>query len=230
MKSVAEPVKTSRNAPKPAEPAVLGRSPSKDPARDQARRSLRDKDVRPMRSGATGLKLETPEEPTLKRKPSRVSRSMKSRQSEPRGSKAKAKSGPRQKVNPPVLLMGAAAVLVAIGLILLPRAYQPSVRSGEEVRLPSIARSNRTEPQANVVTKTSSSGSIITARARQNQAAAMNLTPVGKINLEQIAGFQAGIPPVILFRDGSKLNADPVTLEQLPADVRLQLTYTRGTQ
>jgi hypothetical protein len=55
----------------------------------------------------------------------------------------------------------------------------------------------------------------------------MNLTPPKDIQLTQIAGFSGGIPPVIQFRDGSRLNADPVTLEQLPAEVRLQLTYTR---
>jgi hypothetical protein len=54
------------------------------------------------------------------------------------------------------------------------------------------------------------------------------LTRPKDIQLSQIAGFSAGIPPVIHFRDGSRLNADPVTLEQVPAEVRMQLTYARG--
>jgi hypothetical protein len=235
VKPAAPPIRTSR-LQKAAEPSVLGRSASKDPALDQARRVARDKDLKPTRSSASSAHdPDNTEDLNSKRKPSRASRSMKSRQSEPRASRSgpKAKTGTRQTVKPPVALMIIAAVIVVVGLILLPRAYQPSARSAAQVHynVPGANISKVvTRPQTLSNQATISNATLITARSRQRQELAMNLTPAKDIRLEQIIGFASGVPAVILFRDGSKLPVDPVTLEQLPADVRFQLTYTREPQ
>ncbi len=232
MKPVAEPVRTSRTRQPAGEPATLGRTAPKDPARDQARRQARDKDIKPTRSPGSSLGVSPAKESASARKPSCSGRSMKSRQSEPRGSKSGKRSAKSQRtIKPPILLMVIAAIMVVIGLILLPRAYQPSTQSAAAVRLPSAAKANlnaRTVAQAGAPARTEGGATIIIAQASQNRRLAMNLTPPRDIEREQIVGVQSGIPPVILFRDGSKLNADPVTLEQLPADVRLQLTYNRS--
>jgi hypothetical protein len=222
VKPVLEPVKTARIRQKRTEPE-LGRNAAKDPG--QVRRLARDKDLKPTRSVDSRHETAQADETTPKRKPSRAGRSMKSRQSESRGSKAGGKhTKPRQSVKPPIALMAVAAILTVVGLILLPRAYQPSTQDAAEVRLPSAVRANTiTQPRTVGAT-------VITAKPRQTQGPAMNLTPAREIWLGQIAGFETGIPAVILFRDGSKLPVDPVTLEQLSAEVRLQLTYTRERQ
>ena len=232
MKPIAEPVRTARTRQQAGEPATLGRSAPKDPAREQARRQARDKDIKPTRSPGSSLEASTVKKPTTNRKPSRSGRSMKSRQSEPRASKSgKRKAKAQRTIKPPIVLMVIAAIIVVLGLILLPRAYQPSTQSAAAVRLPSAAKANlsaQTVAQAVAPARTEGGATIITTQASQNRRMAMNLTPPREIEREQIVGVQSGIPPVILFRDGSKLNADPVTLEQLPADVRLQLTYKRS--
>jgi hypothetical protein len=53
--------------------------------------------------------------------------------------------------------------------------------------------------------------------------------PASQIRLEQVDSIgSAGGQPVLHFKDGSSLNVDPFTLGQLPSDVRLRLTYSRG--
>ena len=53
--------------------------------------------------------------------------------------------------------------------------------------------------------------------------------PANQIRLEQVDYIgSAGGQPVLHFKDGSSLNVDPFTLGQLPSDVRLRLTYSRG--
>jgi hypothetical protein len=53
--------------------------------------------------------------------------------------------------------------------------------------------------------------------------------PASQIRLEQVDFIgSAGGQPVLHFKDGSSLNVDPFTLGQLPSDVRLRLTYSRG--
>jgi hypothetical protein len=53
--------------------------------------------------------------------------------------------------------------------------------------------------------------------------------PANQIRLEQVDSIgSAGGQPVLHFKDGSSLNVDPFTLGQLPSDVRLRLTYSRG--
>ena len=53
--------------------------------------------------------------------------------------------------------------------------------------------------------------------------------PANQIRLEQVDFIgSAGGQPVLHFKDGSSLNVDPFTLGQLPSDVRLRLTYSRG--
>jgi hypothetical protein len=236
VKPAIEPIPTSRVRPKSLEPAVLGRVPSKDPARDQARRLARDKDLKPTRSSPSSVPetLDTVLDQMPKRKPSRASRSMKSRQSEPRASKTgRTKSSARKPVKPPVVLMAVAAAVVVFGLIMLPRVFQSSPRRVTQVDYAAANALNAgvaTRPAVNVQTNTPSIGRTITTTSSQVQKPALNLTPSEKIQLEQIAGYESGIPPVIVFRDGSKLNADPVVIGRLRADVRMQLTYSREPQ
>jgi hypothetical protein len=231
VKPALEPVSTSRVRPKLLEPAVLGRAPSKDPVRDQARRLARDKDLKPTRSSPSSVP-ETPDkilDETPKRKPSRAGRSMKSRQSDPRASKtARTKLSPRKQVKPPVVLMAVAAVVVVLGLIMLPRVFQSSPRRVTQVNY--AAANGFDTRSAGNRTSVPSIGRTITTTSSQSQKLALNLTPSENIQLEQIAGYEAGIPPVIVFRDGSKLNADPVMIGRLRADVRMQLTYSREPQ
>ena len=53
--------------------------------------------------------------------------------------------------------------------------------------------------------------------------------PANQIRLEQIDFIGAtGNTPVLHFKDGSSLNVDAFTLQQLPSDVRLRVTYSRG--
>jgi hypothetical protein len=53
--------------------------------------------------------------------------------------------------------------------------------------------------------------------------------PANQIRLEQVdfIGSNGG-QPVLHFKDGSSLNVDAFTLGQLPSDVRLRITYSRG--
>jgi hypothetical protein len=234
------------------EPAVLGRSTPKDPAREQARQLARDQGLKPTRSSAqerlgkqeiAELEASAPSEQVSKRPPSRSSRSMKSRQSEPRVSRTGSKPGSKRsakavtKNKPPYVLMAIAAIVVVVGLIVLARIVEngasrtagnvhvPTPQASATITtVPGQISSRASEAQ---VAGASSPSRIITAAVEVNQKTAMNLTPPKDIQLSQIAGFSNGIPPVIQFRDGSRMNADPVTLEQLPAEVRLQLTYTR---
>jgi hypothetical protein len=233
VKPALEPTPTSRTRQKPLEPAVLGRAPSKDPARDQARRLARDKDLKPTRSSPSSQPepMDAMLGETPKRKPSRAGRSMKSRQSDPRASKTdrKLKSSPRKQVKPPVVLMAVAAVVVVLGLIMLPRVFQSSPRRVTQVNY-AAANGFDARPAVSLQTSAPSIGRTITTTSSQSQKPALNLTPSEKIQLEQIAGYESGIPPVIVFRDGSKLNADPVVIGRLRADVRMQLTYSREPQ
>jgi hypothetical protein len=236
VKPVLEPVPTPKVRPKSLEPVELGRVLSKDPARDQARRLARDKDIKPTRSSPSSVPA-TSDEPVPKRKPSRTGRSMKSRQSNPRASKTgRTNSSTRKQVKPPVVLMAVAAVAVVLGLIMVPRLFQSSPRRVTQVNYAATNGFNAgaaTLPAVNVQTSATSHLSIgrtITTSSSQSQKPAVNLTPSEQIQLEQIAGYESGIPPVIVFRDGSKLNADPVVIGRLRADVRMQLTYSREPQ
>jgi hypothetical protein len=60
-------------------------------------------------------------------------------------------------------------------------------------------------------------------------AAPTGSLPANQIRLEQIDSIGGtGSTPVLHFKDGSSLNVDAFTLQQLPADVRLRVTYSRG--
>jgi hypothetical protein len=57
----------------------------------------------------------------------------------------------------------------------------------------------------------------------------INTLPANQIRLEQIDSISAsGGQPVLRFKDGTSLNVDDFTLNQLPSDVRLRITYSRG--
>jgi hypothetical protein len=141
----------------------------------------------------------------------------------------KLKSSPRKSVKPPVVLMAVAAVVVVLGLIMLPRVFQSSPRRVTQVNY-AAANGFDARPAASLQSSAPSIGRTITTTSSQSQKPALNLTPSENIQLEQIAGYESGIPPVIVFRDGSKLNADPVVIGRLRADVRMQLTYSREPQ
>jgi hypothetical protein len=56
-----------------------------------------------------------------------------------------------------------------------------------------------------------------------------NTLPANQIRLEQIDSIaESGGQPVLRFKDGSSLSIDASTLQQLPSDVRLRITYSRG--
>jgi hypothetical protein len=60
-------------------------------------------------------------------------------------------------------------------------------------------------------------------------AAPTGSLPANQIRLEQIDSIGGtGSTPILRFKDGSSLNVDAFTLQQLPADVRLRVTYSRG--
>jgi hypothetical protein len=244
----------TRTRQKGLEPEVLGRSKPKDPAREQARQLARDRGLKPMHPspmerlrkpdgfkddldsiddrGSEHNRTDQSSAPQSKRSPSRSSRSMKSRQSEPRASRNGSKRNPKsaRKSKPPYVLMAAAAVCVVLGLIMLSRVFGGVSGRPVDVHVPTVDKTqNSTIPRNISAGQSPSNGSrIITTTAQVRQEPAMNLSRPQDIQLSQIAGFSAGIPPVIQFRDGSRLNADPVTLEQVPAEVRMQLTYARG--
>ena len=248
-RKVLEPEVLGRSTPKdPARDRArqLARDQDLKPTRSSAQERLEKQQLEKQDLADQGA---TQSGQTSKRVPSRSSRSMKSRQSEPRvsrtGSKSGSKSGnkpgnkrsAKTKSKPPFILMALTASLVVIGLILLSRLFAGTGgtgRTAKDVRIPTpqaITTSTTVSSQASTVQDASASGPsrIITAAVNQKvtQKAGMNLTQPRNIQLSQIAGFSNGIPAVIQFRDGSRMNADPVTLEQLPAEVRLQLTYTR---
>jgi hypothetical protein len=217
----------------------------KDPAREQARQIARNQGLKPTRLSALE-RMGMPDaseaaanhsEQVSKRQPSRNSRSMKSRQSEPRVSRSgqKRNSKAAAKSKPPYVLMSVAAVFVVVGLILLSRVVGTNAgRTAVDdvhVRVPGAAQVSAfgmttSSPESVQVALNNAPQTIATASAKLQPA--INLTQPKDIQVSQIASFSNGIPQVITFRDGSRMNADPVTLEQLPAEVRLQLTYTRG--
>ena len=59
----------------------------------------------------------------------------------------------------------------------------------------------------------------------------MNQTPVSELNLNMVDQFVGtGPSSTIVFRDGSTMVLDAYTLEQLPPEIRLRVTYTQGPQ
>jgi hypothetical protein len=64
-----------------------------------------------------------------------------------------------------------------------------------------------------------------------NQAPLMNQTPANEIDLSMIDNILGtGASSTIIFRDGSRMALDPYTLEQLPRDIQLRVTYSRGPE
>jgi hypothetical protein len=237
VKPIAEPIGTKAGGrtsirEKSGAPAVLGRTATKDPARELARMQARDQGLKPTRSSGQISELDQVADSKPKR-PSRASRSMKSRQSDPkRGKSGRKKVVARKTIKPPLVLMGFAAVIIVIALILLPKTYQPSSQNdAAQVRVnASTVRPDVSAQLPSISTSSISTSSIIGSKTTSTPKYAMNLTSANRVQLGQVVAFRQGIPPVIEFRDGSRMNVDPVTLEQLPADVRLQLTYSRGRQ
>jgi hypothetical protein len=67
------------------------------------------------------------------------------------------------------------------------------------------------------------------AEATQPKRTPMNQTPPNQIDpgtIDRIAGTDRS--SIIWFKDGSNMAVDAYTLEQLPAEVRLRITYSQG--
>lgn len=80
-----------------------------------------------------------------------------------------------------------------------------------------------------VQTPASSRGSRSTVSSTIVETTPMNSLPANQIRLEQVDSIaQSGGQPVLRFKDGSSLRVDEFTLRQLPSDVRLRITYSRG--
>jgi hypothetical protein len=104
-----------------------------------------------------------------------------------------------------------------------PRALPPAV-SVQPSEADQVAASAVTfgEQAATGTTKPVPSSSIV-------ETTPINTLPANQIRLEQIDSIGAsGGQPVLRFKDGTSLNIDNFTLQQLPSDVRLRITYSRG--
>lgn len=63
----------------------------------------------------------------------------------------------------------------------------------------------------------------------QLKPAPMNQTPANQIDPGTIDRIAGNAPSsIIVFKDGSNMALDAYTLEQLPAEVRLRITYSQG--
>ena len=105
-----------------------------------------------------------------------------------------------------------------------PRALPPAV--GVQPQADEVAASAVTFGEGSVTGTTTpvqvESSSIV-------ETTPINTLPANQIRLEQIDSISAsGGQPVLRFKDGTSLNVDDFTLKQLPSDVRLRITYSRG--
>ena len=105
-----------------------------------------------------------------------------------------------------------------------PRALPPAV--GVQPQADEVAASAVTFGEGSVTGTTTpvqvESSSIV-------ETTPINTLPANQIRLGQIDSISAsGGQPVLRFKDGTSLNDDDFTLKQLPSDVRLRITYSRG--
>jgi hypothetical protein len=78
-------------------------------------------------------------------------------------------------------------------------------------------------------TNSSSTASSSTASSTIVETTPINTLPANQIRLEQVDSIgQSGGQPVLRFKDGSSLTVDAFTLRQLPSNVQLRITYSRG--
>jgi uncharacterized membrane protein len=115
-----------------------------------------------------------------------------------------------------------------------PRALPPAV-----VGQVSTPNAQADEVAASAVTFDSGTTSGTTAPVQTGQTASSSTLiettpktatlPASQIQLSQVDSIaESGGQPVLRFKDGSSLNVDAFTLGQLPSDVRLRITYSRG--
>jgi hypothetical protein len=115
-----------------------------------------------------------------------------------------------------------------------PRALPPAVTS--QVNTPNTQAD---EVAASAVTFDSGATSGTTTPVQTGQTATSSTLvettpktatlPASQIQLSQVDSIaESGGQPVLRFKDGSSLNVDAFTLGQLPSDVRLRITYSRG--
>jgi hypothetical protein len=112
-----------------------------------------------------------------------------------------------------------------------PRALPPAV-----VNAPSTPNTQADEVAASAVTFDSQATSGTTKPVQTPNSSTLVETtpktatlPASQIQLSQVDSIaESGGQPVLRFKDGSSLNVDAFTLGQLPSDVRLRITYSRG--
>lgn len=118
----------------------------------------------------------------------------------------------------------------------LPAAVGVQPSEADQVAASAVTFDNRsatgvTKPAQDQVsgTASSSTASSTTASSTIVETTPINTLPVNQIRLEQVDSIaQSGGQPVLRFKDGSSLTVDDFTLRQLPSDVRLRITYSRG--
>jgi hypothetical protein len=108
-----------------------------------------------------------------------------------------------------------------------PRALPPAVSvqpQADEVAASAVTFGE--QAATGTTTPVESAGSISSSIV---ETTPINTLPANQIRLEQIDSISAsGGQPVLRFKDGTSLNVDDFTLKQLPSDVRLRITYSRG--
>jgi hypothetical protein len=132
------------------------------------------------------------------------------------------------------LLRPASGIRTVTAVNAAPRALPPAVNlqpseaeqvAASAVRFDAQTTTGTTKPvEITGVTKPVETGSSTIV-----ETTPMNTLPANQIRLEQIDSIAAsGGQPVLRFKDGTSLNIDDFTLRQLPSDVRLRITYSRG--
>jgi hypothetical protein len=150
------------------------------------------------------------------------------------GSRAATSSGSQNKfealARPTETRLAVAVVLVAFVLVTLlmfnsmfrAAPSQALVRHPQD--LPQASGANGAL-RADAQTPDSTTASVNTA----NQTARMNQTPASQIDLSMIDRITgSGSSSIIFFKDGSTMPLDPYTMEQLPRDVQLRVSYVQG--
>jgi hypothetical protein len=97
---------------------------------------------------------------------------------------------------------------------------QPDEVAASAVTFDSASATGTTNP---VQTQASASSTLVETTPKTSSL------PANQIQLSQIDSIaESGGQPLLRFKDGSSLNVDAFTLQQLPSDVRLRISYSRG--
>jgi hypothetical protein len=108
-------------------------------------------------------------------------------------------------------------------------SVQPSEADQVAASAVTFGEQSATGVTQSVQTPASSTVPSSTASSTIVETTPTNTLPANQIRLEQVDSIaQSGGQPVLRFKDGSSLTVDEFTLRQLPSDVRLRITYSRG--